>query len=336
MPVSTVQSIEAAEAMPVSTVQSIEAAEAMPLSRNFTSEVDVLEVDEEEVLEVEEEEVLEVEEEVLEVEEEVLEEEEEEEAPAISEPTNCGIFTDSKSRVSALSLGLEVAGGCMSVVIPRNSKLPCSGRVHCATSVDDQTGLNLRVFQGERILTRDNHFVTDVTFGDIRPAKKGVAYIEIGFSLNEDGILTITGFDREKGVSPEFLIFIDMNNILDQEEILKMIQDAEEHKAFDEDIARKSELEQQLHLIQGQINQQCDEEAKSMARSIMSWINKDLVEEKIDSLLEKRQSLQKLLDTRKISAGTEKKKKRRSSFLCFGRTSGFSRCRATTKYERTW
>merc|ERR1719158_801297 len=99
MPVSTVQSIEAAEAMPVSTVQSIEAAEAMPLSRNFTSEVDVLEVDEEEVLVVEEEEVL-VEEEVLEVEEEVLQEEEEEEAPAISEPTNCGIFTDSKSRVS--------------------------------------------------------------------------------------------------------------------------------------------------------------------------------------------------------------------------------------------
>ena len=141
--------------------------------------------------------------------------------------------------VTPLSLGLETLGGVMTVLIPRNTTIPSSKSQVFSTAADNQPAVDIHVLQGERKMASDNKTLGNFQLGNIPPAPRGVPQIEVKFDIDANGIVHVTA--KDLGTNKEQSITITSSTNLSDEEIDKMMKDAEANKEADE--KRKQEVD---------------------------------------------------------------------------------------------
>ncbi|KUK81242.1 MAG: Chaperone protein DnaK [Petrotoga mobilis] len=145
--------------------------------------------------------------------------------------------------VTPLSLGVEVKGGLMEVIIPRNNKIPVKKSKVFTTSVDGQTEVEVRVYQGERPLARDNFFLGSFTLTGIAPAPRGVPQIEVAFDIDSNGIVSVSA--KDLGTGKQQSMVVTGRHKLDKEQIDRMMKEAREYEEQDKKIREKIEMRNQ-------------------------------------------------------------------------------------------
>jgi len=141
--------------------------------------------------------------------------------------------------VTPLTFGIETLGGVMTPIVERNTTIPTQKKMVFSTAADNQPAVTIRVLQGERKMANDNREVGRFDLTDIPPAPRGIPQIEVSFDINADGILHVSA--KDLGSGKEQKIRIDSKSGLDEDQIKRMVRDAETHA--DEDKKRREEVD---------------------------------------------------------------------------------------------
>ncbi len=207
--------------------------------------------------------------------------------------------------VTPLSLGVEVQGGIMHTLIPRNTTIPTRKSEVFSTAADSQPQVEVHVLQGERKMAGDNRTLGRFTLEGIPPAPRGMPQIEVSFDIDANGILNVSA--KDKGTGKEQKVRIESSSGLDKGEIEKMRQDAESHAAEDEQrkvlAEARNKAEQAIYEVEKAVKEHGDkvdakitkgiEEKKKALEAVKDKEDVKAIEAAVDALMQESQEIAK-------------------------------------------
>jgi molecular chaperone DnaK len=159
--------------------------------------------------------------------------------------------------VTPLSLGVETQGGVMTTIVERNTTIPVRRSETFSTAVDDQPAVDIVVLQGERERAADNRVLGRFQLTGIRPAPRGEPQVEVIADIDANGILNVTARDKDTGAEQGITISESTN--LDQNEVERMVQEAERNRSSDQQVRQEVDARNQLDTLAYQVQRRLDE-----------------------------------------------------------------------------